>query len=407
MHKIMGLLAALVLVGCTDNSAGRTTSLEADPNAVEPEATPEATPDPLPEPQPEPEAQPEANPTPEPPAEPEAVEPEATPEPQPEPQPDPQPEPQPEAQPEAQPEGEPEAEPEPPFTRDPPAPPTYSLGECPELVGGPTSDTSVIAQFPTGDQVRRLRLLVPDRYDGTEPWPLVFAWHWLNASSGSFVREAQMESAVDQMGFIAVLPDGLENDNGDRAYLFDWPFAEVWGVEAELQFFDDMLACVTEQFNVDLRRIYGIGVSAGALWLTHLSTTDRVDHFAAVESLSGGLGEVLGVWEMAWTPQPHKFPALVLWGGVIDWLGLSFHEASLRYRDALIDDGHFVVTCTHDAGHAVPPIEAPAETQTRFLALWSFMLDHPYGTPPGHSPYFQTGLPDFFPDWCEIASPEP
>ena len=282
--------------------------------------------------------------------------------------------------------------------------PVYSHGACPPLVGGPTSDTSVVAAFPSGDTVRSFRLVVPDNYDGSEPWPLVFAWHWLNASSGSFMREGELETATEQMRFIAVVPDALRDANGDRAFLLSWPFAEAWGIEPEAVFFDDLLACVNEQLNVDRERVYGIGVSAGGLWLTYLSTTERANHFAALEVLSGGLGDMLGVWRMEYQPQRRKFPAVVLWGGPTDWLGLSFHEASIRYRDALLEDGHFVVECTHDAGHGVPPVESPPGI-TRFQALWRFMLDHDYRSPSGWSPYQRDGLPEIFPDWCRVASP--
>jgi hypothetical protein len=143
-------------------------------------------------------------------------------------------------------------------------------------------------------------------------------------------------------------------------------------------------------------------VSAGALWATYLSTTDRANHFAAIESLSGGLGDVFGAWRMEHTPQPKKFPAIVLWGGPSNWLGLSFEQASMRYRDALLADGHFVVECIHGSGHTVPPIEAP-EGDTGFRSLWRFMLDHPYDLRAGESPYLETGLPDVFPEWCRIA----
>ncbi len=247
---------------------------------------------------------------------------------------------------------------------------------------------------------RSFRLLVPMSYDGSQPMPLVFAWHWLNASSNSFVQDGELESAIEEMGFIAVLPDKLLKANGDKAYLFDWPFVEVSNAEKELTFFDDMLSCVSEQFSIDPTRVYGIGVSAGALWLTYLMSTDRIDYLAAAESLSGGLGEVAGAWEMQFTPRPHKFPAVVLWGGPTDWLGVNFAEASMRLRDALLIDGHFVVVCTHDAGHAVPPIDAPPWSNTRFWSLWRFMLDHPYAVRP--SPYESTGLPAGFPDWCSL-----
>lgn len=302
--------------------------------------------------------------------------------------------------PTAPPDGPPD---EPPAPAELPPVPTYSHGACPVLTGGATRDTSVIEGFPSGDQTRAFRLMVPSDYDGSRPLPVIFAWHWLNASSGSFVNEAELETAIEELDFIAVLPDGLRNDNGDKAYLLSWPFAEVWGVESELRFFDDLLACVTEQYNVDRQRVYGIGVSAGGLWVTALAMTDRANHFAAVEVLSGGLGDMLGVWRMEYAPQPNKYPALVVWGGPTDWLALSFHDASQRLRDALLGDDHFVVECMHDAGHGVPPVD-PSEEHTKFKFLWEFMFAHTHGLPPGQSPYLETGLPDYFPPWCRISA---
>lgn len=297
-------------------------------------------------------------------------------------------------------------QPPPPHPTDPPPMPEYSHGECPPLMGGPTSGEALVGAFPTGDQLRSFRLVVPESYDGSEPWPVVFAWHWLNASSNSFVRQGELESAAEQMRFIAVVPDALRNADGDKVFFFSWPFAEVWGVEAEEVFVDDLLACVSQQFNVDDRRVYGIGVSAGGLWATYLSTTERADHFAAFEILSGGLGDMLGVWRMEYAPTARKFPAIVLWGGMADWLGLDFNLASIRYRDALIDDDHFVVECIHDAGHGMPPVEVE-EGETKFRMLWRFMLDHEYDLEPGASPYHEAGLPDVFEDWCRVASPPP
>lgn len=304
------------------------------------------------------------------------------------------------------PEPAPEPEPAPdPAVGEPPPLPEYSHGECPALMGGPTEDTAVIDDFPTGESVRAFRLLVPDDYDGTQPYPLVFAWHWLNATSASFVREGELESATAQMDFIAVLPDAVRDESGDRVFLLTWPFAEVWGVEQEMLFFDDLMACVGRQFNIDRRRVYGIGVSAGGLWLTYLATTARANYFAAIEVLSGGLGAVFDFWSLEYAPQDRKFPTLVVWGGPLDWLGISFDEASQRLRDALVGDDHFVVQCVHDAGHGVPPIE-PREGDTRFRFLWTFMFDHPYGWDRNTSPYYTDGLPDVFPEWCSFASQE-
>jgi hypothetical protein len=207
------------------------------------------------------------------------------------------------------------------------------------------------------------------------------------------------------MNFIAVLPDDLKGADGKKVYRFDWPFAETWGAPKELAFFDDLLACVDHELQIDHRRVYGVGVSAGGLWVTYLSTTSHVQWLAAVESLSGGLGEEPVLFKMEFKPQPNKFAALVLWGGPTDWLGLSFEQASKKYRDALRADGHFVMECVHDKGHAMPPITPPSDGTTKFKPLWEFMLDHPYGLPAGASPYLKTGLPPDMPSWCKIASP--
>jgi poly(3-hydroxybutyrate) depolymerase len=298
-------------------------------------------------------------------------------------------------------------EPPPPGRDDPPPLPAYGGGVCPVFAGGPTLDASLVTGFPSGGDQRSFRMIVPPNYDGSEPWPVMFAWHWLNASSSSFVNQGELESAAEEMRFLIVVPDHLENANGDKTYLLNWPFAEVWGAEKELQFFDDLLACVDANFNVDPRQIHGVGVSAGALWLAHLTSTSRADHLATAVSLSGGLGrDPFGVWDMMFTPQAHRFPAIVLWGGPTDNLVVvDFAAASTRLMDALIGNGHFVVSCTHDSGHAVPPIEAPPDGGTRFRFLWRFMAEHPYGTPAGTSPWQQAGLPPETPPWCEIATP--
>lgn len=267
------------------------------------------------------------------------------------------------------------------------------------MVGGTTSDSGYNDGFLSGGESRSYRLIVPESYDGSEEYPLVIGWHWLNASSNSFVSKSEMEDAAEQMGVIAVFPDDVED-----AYLFNWPFFEGGqGADEEIEFTLDLMACLDEQYAIDHTQVHGIGVSAGALWLTWLSSTEVVDYLASVMSLSGGLGEAYGYWAMEFTPRERVFPAFVLNGGSGDWLGLDFHGASERYVEALQEDGHFVVACEHDAGHDMPPMEAPVEGGTKFHALWQFMLDHPYGTAAGTSPYDETGLPETYPEWCWIA----
>ncbi len=286
--------------------------------------------------------------------------------------------------------------------RPPPALPTYSHGACPMLRGGTTAATALNSNFQTGGQRRDFHLVVPPSYDGTGDWPLVVAYHWIRSSSAAFLRDGELVAAADRLHFIAVLPDALHTGSGAYAYDLTWPFVDLAGAPAELQFFDDLLACVGRQYHVDRARIHAAGVSAGALWLTHLSTTASVNRVASTVTISGGLAD-LGPWRMDYRAQANKFPALVLWGGPTDQLIINFDAASRRYRTALRGDNHFVVSCTHSAGHAMPPLPVPADGSPRLLPLWQFALDHPYGLPAGASPYRATGLPTSYPSWCSIA----
>ncbi|MDF1561906.1 MAG: hypothetical protein P1V51_02610 [Deltaproteobacteria bacterium] len=287
----------------------------------------------------------------------------------------------------------------------PPALPTYSGGVCPTLNPGPDRSGAVNTGFGSSGDAREFRLVVPTTHDPANPAGLVIGWHWLNASSGSFYDDGEVATAAEATGMIFALLDRLET-SGNKAYQFDWPFVETWGAEKEVVFHEDVIACVGEQFGVDPAKIHGMGVSAGGLWLTYLSTLPAIDRFATVVPISGGLGaDPLGFWAMQYAPQANKFPAVVVWGGPTDNLvAVDFHAASQAYRDALIADGHFVVTCMHDAGHAVPPMDPPPG-ETMFHVLWTFMQDHPWGTPAGTSPYQATGLSAGWPDWCQIATP--
>ncbi|MEW5742680.1 MAG: hypothetical protein AB1938_27430 [Myxococcota bacterium] len=286
--------------------------------------------------------------------------------------------------------------------RQPPPLPSYSGGVCPTLNGGPTRAQGTNTGFQSAGDARDFYLLVPPGCSTAQPCPVVFGYHWLNASGNSVVEDADLESAILQYRFIAVVPENLMNGS-NKAYTFDWPFVEVMNAPKELRLFEDILACVGQQFGVDASRVHVFGASAGGLWTTYLSTTPTVDRVASVLVVSGGLGEVLGVWSIPFVPQPNKFPAFIIWGGPTDWLGVDFHRASQRYRDALRADSHAVVACTHTEGHKIPPFPQPADGGTLFAGFWDFFRDHPYGLPPGVSPWQTSGIPATLPSYCALA----
>lgn len=277
---------------------------------------------------------------------------------------------------------------EPPPGATPPPPLPVYAGQCPELVPGLNTIDS------TGN-VREFLLIVPSDLQPEENLPVVFLWHWLGGDAQDFLEQGDVQNAVDQFRFVAVIP----SSKGD--VLFQWPFSSIdpdARAEEEFEFFDDMLACVAEQFNVAENCIASAGVSAGALWTSQLASA-RGAFLSSMLSLSGGTGGVV----KPWGGSPHKMPAMVLWGGPMDFcVAVDFNATSMDLESHLQDEGHFVLECIHNCLHSAPPFEVAAG-ETAFAPLWKFVISHPYWLEAGDSPYLETGVPDDMPDWCGVG----
>jgi len=270
----------------------------------------------------------------------------------------------------------------------PPALKPFSAGACPQLAAG-------LNQIGADGDVREFLLAVPDDIGPDEQLPVVFLWHWLGGDATDFYERGDVQTAVEHYRFAAVIPEAKDD------LQFKWPVEIIQSsarIEQEVRFFDDMLSCVAEQFHVNRSCVSSIGVSAGALW-TPILAGRRGAYLSSIVSLSGGSGGFI----QSWQGSEKKMPAMVLWGGPDDncFGVMDFVETSQTLEAALTDDGHFVVECVHNCGHAPPPFAQPGAA-TDFAPMWDFVLAHPYWLAPGESP-FVDGLPDQMPDWCAVG----
>ena len=230
-----------------------------------------------------------------------------------------------------------------------------------------------------------------------EKLPVIFLWHWLGGSPEDMGTKLEVQTAVDARRFIGVVPA----PKGDA--LFRWPFEATQSagrVEEEAAFFDDMLACIGAALPVNKECVSSVGVSAGALWTGQLGSV-RSTRLASMVVLSGGTGGVVRGWSTA----AHRLPALVLWGGPDDMYPknvpiMNFQNASKNLIGALTTDGHYLVECAHNCGHAVPPFDVPPPPALVFDPVWRFVLDHPYWLATAKSPYAGKPLPAAYPAWC-------
>jgi predicted esterase len=269
----------------------------------------------------------------------------------------------------------------------PPPLPAYTGGACPPIAPGMNNISSA-------GNGRSFLFVAPTDVQPDEVLPVVFLWHWLGGDPQDFLEKAVVQEAADQFRFVAVIPF----EKGDL--LFRWPFSAVDSdarMQEEFVFFDDMLACVAASYPIDNTCVASAGVSAGALFTSQLGW-GRGEYLSAIMVMSGGTGGVT----KPWNGSPHIMPAMVLWGGPGDvCVTLNFEETSHNLEQALSGDGHPILECVHNCGHAEPPFTAP-EGLTPFAFLWQFWLDHPYWLSDGESPW-SASLPEGALEWCAMG----
>ncbi len=254
-----------------------------------------------------------------------------------------------------------------------PTPRPYD-GTCPKMKGKSL-------EIESAGQTRTVLFRFPEDPEGAPVW---FSWHWLGGTATQTINYLDLQDMADK-GWIVVAPETAEGSNHPA---FEWGFTGSQDMaDADLALFDDVLACLYDQHEVDLDRVYTSGMSAGGLWSTYLSI-HRSEALAAAAPYSGGTGAVVSYD----TPE-RQLPVMVTWGGPNDnWNGFSFADANEDYSADLQADGHFVIECVHSLGHQFP----------NGITDWTetFFNDHPWGLEA--SPYLTDGLPDNFPSYCSI-----
>ncbi len=154
--------------------------------------------------------------------------------------------------------------------------------------GGSPTTSGCGTSAPSGAQNRTLQLFgttrgfvlsVPDDYDATKPYPLVFAWHGQGGDGALARRYFGVEDAAAGSA-IFVYPDGLPLLGDDTA----WDLAPD-GVDVAL--FDALLSQVSAEYCLDTSRIFSTGHSYGG-YMTNRLGCSRANVLRGVASVAGG-----------------------------------------------------------------------------------------------------------------------
>jgi dienelactone hydrolase len=211
--------------------------------------------------------------------------------------------------------------------------------------------------------------------------PMVFYWHGTGSTSGEFgLMATAVRSGVESEGGILVSFQGTTG--GDLL-----SGTSVFG-RGDMDIVDQLVACAVRDYNIDPRRIFTTGCSAGGLFAAALAAL-RSDYIAAAAPNSGGF-----VFPQQF--QGEFTPALMTVHGAPgqDVVIVDFSNTSATADKAFKDRGGFVVNCNHGGGHCGGAGLAPD--------IWEFFEAHPYGVEPAPSPWTAAGLPNGFNSQCQI-----
>ncbi len=289
-----------------------------------------------------------------------------------------------------------------------------TAGSCPILAAGLNNITS-------SGNARSFLLVLPTDMTPDEELPVIFMWYWLGGSSTDFLNDGEVQQAVDQQRFIAVIPNSIGADVGGSlvttTFNVRWPF-DITAVARSHERGVQLLRRHAELRRAPVQRQPELRVDRGRQCrrAVHRSASRRRAARRCRRSSRCRAG-VSATIIKPWVTTPRAIPGVVLWGGngppgmdgVKDilgcfGLGMDFSVASHALGDRARRTG-LVLRRVHpdNCGHVEPPVDAPAG-ESKFAAIWDFAFNHPFWLPAGTSPYQTTGLPTSMPAWCGIGA---
>jgi poly(3-hydroxybutyrate) depolymerase len=240
-------------------------------------------------------------------------------------------------------------------------------GECPRFANSTISFMGLAG----------IQIVVGNKASGPTA-PMVFYWHGTGGSSGEFaLQAAAVRQGVVEEGGVLISFQGTTGGDLLSGTL-------IFGAN-DFKIADQLVACAVRDHNVDPRRIYATGCSAGGLFSAAMAA-QRSNYMAAVAPNSGG-------WVVPVQWQSNYTPALMTVHGAAgrDVVIVDFATTSNTADTAFKGRGGFVINCDHGGGHCGGGSYADD--------MWKFFKAHPYGVDP--KPW-AGGLPAGFDSKCRI-----
>lgn len=160
-------------------------------------------------------------------------------------------------------------------------------------------------QINVGSLVREYVIHVPAQYSENRPMALVIMFHGGGGTAQNTMIETGWDEKADQIGFLAVFPEGSRPDPENPASFSNNP--QTWNDGSDrdnigavqrnvddVGFVAELLADIASRFNVDHNRIYAAGFSNGAAMV-----------FRIGRELSDSLAAIACVASTDWLEEPY------------------------------------------------------------------------------------------------------
>jgi polyhydroxybutyrate depolymerase len=217
-----------------------------------------------------------------------------------------------------------------------------------------------------GGRARSYRVYVPDSYDGTKAYPLVFLLHGASGTGRGMERFTGFNKLADADEIIVVYPDGINtvwNDGRPND-------PRINGAIDDVGFISHIIDTLSEQLNIDSKRVYSAGYSMGGMMSFRLSC-ELSDKIAAIASVASTFPGYLSQTCKSSPPKPTlviqgTLDPVVPWSGVTDQVGIRVYlSASETATYWAVHNG-----CEGKAEQVVDPDIQPKDgTRVRHVAF--------------------------------------
>ncbi|HEX3398077.1 MAG TPA: PHB depolymerase family esterase, partial [Steroidobacteraceae bacterium] len=135
----------------------------------------------------------------------------------------------------------------------------------------PARESFIEESYTNSHGSRQYKLFIPSRYRG-RPLPLLVMLHGCLQEPDDFARGTRMNSLAEEQGLFVLYPAQLESANQTRCW--NWFIAaHQQRDQGEPSIIAGMTCEVIRAYNIDARRVYVAGMSAGGAMAAIMAAT--------------------------------------------------------------------------------------------------------------------------------------